>query len=333
MVTIFDRIDEHVKSIFGDGPVCIHLGDIEKCEIKRHPVLPELRKAAMPKGSGHAIGIRLWESLVAIGRVRELVGDSSGKMLIVSCLTPCLRSTAWRVVRDRRAEIDDVMSEMVEAMLRAWSESAKGVPPRSMRDRMMSAGFDAGYRYGKKFSPECPTEHIDFFAAEEDSGHISSLKASSIIEPGRVMDSATAEILRGEAVGARLSQFDTLERLKRFHDDIRACRRGAVGGPVLNEAELARSWISGANHYYYYSDLFPLYMDMCKAADVLGVSESTARRMARNGEFPYTWVGRRCVVPVKGFMMASKIPDPLVHADDVENGAAHALGFGGPSSF
>ncbi|RGD59205.1 DNA-binding protein [Kitasatospora xanthocidica] len=105
-------------------------------------------------------------------------------------------------------------------------------------------------------------------------------------------------------------------------------RSGIKRSPAPSTSNLARAGLPGADHYYRLSDLLPAHIGIQQAAEVLGITETTALRMVRDASFPcpVTRMGRSYRVPVKAFMASLGIPDSLLHPDDVENGAEHAAG-------
>jgi hypothetical protein len=86
--------------------------------------------------------------------------------------------------------------------------------------------------------------------------------------------------------------------------------------------------ISNPDLYYYISDLYPRHIGLPEAASVIGITESVARRLIKEGEFPLPTAraGRSYKVSVRALMHFKNIPDAIVHVDDVENGAVHAGG-------
>lgn len=51
MSGIFHQIESSTRKIFGDGPVCVHVGNVKDCDIKRHPTYPKFRAEAILAGS------------------------------------------------------------------------------------------------------------------------------------------------------------------------------------------------------------------------------------------------------------------------------------------
>ncbi|WP_405906814.1 helix-turn-helix domain-containing protein [Streptomyces sp. NBC_00828] len=97
---------------------------------------------------------------------------------------------------------------------------------------------------------------------------------------------------------------------------------------MVRASNLSRSRISSQNLYYYASDLYPSFVGLQEAADVMGISISGAHRLIRAGQFPFpvARAGRSYKVSVKALMHFKDIPDVIVHVDDIENGALHASG-------
>ncbi|MCF1595747.1 helix-turn-helix domain-containing protein [Streptomyces muensis] len=83
--------------------------------------------------------------------------------------------------------------------------------------------------------------------------------------------------------------------------------------------------MDGKNLYYRISDLLPQYVSFSEAANIIGLSESQASKLARKGTLPFRilWIGNSRVVSVKSLMTILGIQDSIVHPDDVENGASH----------
>ena len=311
--------------IFKDDPVCVHVGSVERCEIKRHPTYPKFRDEAVRAGVRSAPSSRLWDPMIAMARLCDLDEDDTWRMVVLDCIVPCFRSLSSRISRDFRAELEEIQSAMVVTALAVWVDTAQGVPPRHVRDRMVKAAFEAAYLQAKTGSLEHSTDDMEIFLRPESSAQTSSLKASSIIDVDRIRDADVAEQIRGERFGALLQRAGCADVVQVFHDEIRTGRRS---GSIIQSVKdgLPRSWISGPNPYYYTSDLYPNFIGLREAADVMGIAESAAHRLIRAGEFPFpaARAGRSYKVSVKALMHFADIPNAIVHADDVENGAVHA---------
>ncbi|MFJ3649907.1 helix-turn-helix transcriptional regulator [Streptomyces murinus] len=328
MVDVFDRIEWKVREIFGKGPVCVHVGDVKRCDIKRHPTYSKFRKEALSAGIRSAASSRVWESLIAMGRLSDLDGDDTWRLVILDCIVPCFRGVAARVSRDFRVEREEVQSAMVVAALEVWRDTTHGVPPRNVRDKMVKAAFEVAFRYASGASSEWSSDEIELMIQSEVFTQESALKASSVIDINSIRDADVAEQLRGERIGALFQLLGHFGVVREFHDDLRAGRRSGSVRQTMTTSMLLRSRISGPSLYYYTSDLYPPYIGLREAAAVMGVPESAAHRLIRVGQFPFpvARAGRSYKVSVKALMHFKDIPDVIVHVDDVENGALHVSG-------
>ncbi|WP_372409285.1 helix-turn-helix domain-containing protein [Streptomyces luteireticuli] len=328
MADIFDRIEWNVREIFGEAPVCVHVGDVNECDIKRHPTYAKFRAEAISAGVRSAPSSRLWESMIAMGRLCDLDGDDTWRLVILDCIVPCFRSLSARISRDFRVDREEMRSAMVATALDVWAGTAMGVPPRHVRDRMVKAAFEMAFRYGNAASSEYSMEDAEIFIQPEMYTQGSELRASSIIDINSIRDAGVAEQIRGERLGALLQRLGCFDAVREFHDGLRAgCRSGSVSQAV-RASKLSRSQISNPNLYYYASDLYPSFIGLREAADVMEISDSAAHRLIRAGQFPFpvARVGRSYKVSVKALMHFKDIPDVIVHVDDIENGALHASG-------
>ncbi|WKE70060.1 hypothetical protein [Streptomyces sp. WP-1] len=328
MVNVFDRIEWKVREIFGEGPICVHVGDIKECDIKRHPTYSKFRDEVISAGIRSAASSRLWESLIAMGRLSDMDGDDTWRMVVLDCIVPCFRGVSARISRDFRVELEEVQSAMVLAALEVWRDTEHGVPPRHVRDKMVKAAFDVAFRCGNGALAEWSSDEIELLFQSEMFAQESVLKASSIININGIRDVDVAEQLRGERIGALFQLLGHFGVVREFHDDLRAGRRSGSVRQTMTTSMLLRSRISGPHLYYYTSDLYPSYIGLREAAAVMGVPESAAHRLIRVGQFPFpaARAGRSYKVSVKALMHFKDIPDVIVHVDDVENGALHASG-------
>ncbi|MBO3674059.1 hypothetical protein [Streptomyces sp. NEAU-YJ-81] len=328
MSDIFDHIEWEVRKIFGGVPVCVHVGDVKECEIKRHPPYPKFRAEAISAGVRSAPSSRLWESMIAMGRLCDMDGDDTWRLVILDCIVPCFRSLSSRISRDFRVEREEIRSAMVATALEVWADTAMGVPPRHVRDRMVKAAFEVAFRRGNATSSEYSMDDIEIFVQSEMATQGSALRASSIIDFNSIRDTDVAEQIRGERLGALLQRLGYFDAVRGFHDELRAGRRSGSVGQTVRTSRLARSRISNPNLYYYASDLYPSFIGLRKAADVMGIAESAAHRLIRAGQFPFpvARAGRSYKVSVKALMHFKDIPDAIVHVDDIESGALHASG-------
>ncbi|MFJ5232365.1 helix-turn-helix transcriptional regulator [Kitasatospora sp. NPDC088391] len=306
----------------------MHVGNVKDCDIKRHPTYPNFRAEAIRSGVLSAPTSRLWESLIAMGRLGDLAGDDTWRLVVLDCIVPCFRSLSVQVAREFRVELEEIRSAMVVTALEVWAATASGVSPRLVRDRMVKAAFDVAFRRGRTGTPEYTTDRLDIFVPPEAPDAGRSLRASSIIDVGQVRDAEVAEQIRGERLGALLHGLGCFEAVQGFHEEMRAGRRSGSISPAVKTSGLARSRFSNNNLYYYASDLYPSFIGLREAAHVIGLPESTAYRLIQAGEFPVpvARAGNSYKVSVRALMHFTDIPDAIVHADDIENGARHARG-------
>ncbi|MFE2745513.1 hypothetical protein ACFXKS_22260 [Streptomyces scopuliridis] len=327
MPDVFDRIEWKVREIFGEEPVCVHVGDVKECEIKRHPTYAKFRAEAISAGVRSAASSRLWESIIAMGRLCDLDGNDTWRLVILDCIVPCFRSTSMKISRDFGVDREEIRSAMVATALEVWADTAMGVPPRHVRDRMVKAAFEVAWRHGNVNLSEYPTDDVEIYSGPDISAQDSTMRASSVIDFNIIRDAAFAEQVRGERFGSLFQRLGYFDAMRVFHDEIRAGRRsGSVSH--AKASGLPRSWISNPNLYYYASDLYPSFIGLREAASVMGIAESAAHRLIRAGQFPFpaARAGRSYKVSVRALMHFKDIPDAIVHVDDVENGALHASG-------
>ncbi|MBO4257346.1 hypothetical protein [Streptomyces griseorubiginosus] len=151
------------------------------------------------------------------------------------------------------------------------------------------------------------------------------LRASSIIDASTVRDPDANERIRGERAGALLQRMGVMDHVKTLHDKLRSGCRDGVDSPAITPTQAGRSWVDGKNLYYRISDLLPQYVGFSEAANIIGLSESQASKLARKGSLPFRvlWIGNSRVVSVNSLMHILGIQDAIVHPDDVENGASH----------
>ncbi|MFB7590349.1 helix-turn-helix transcriptional regulator [Streptomyces sp. NPDC056169] len=328
MPDVFDQIEWNVREIFGEDPICVHVGNVKECDIKRHYAYSKFRAEAIASGVRSAPSSRLWESLIAMGRLCDLKGGDTWRLVILDCIVPCFRSLSSRISRDFQVERDEIRSGMVEAALEVWADTVMGVPPCSVRDRMVKAAFESAFRRGNASSPETLTGDAEVIFSSEVADQDSALRAASIIDVNGIRDAAVAEQIRGERFGALLQGLDCFDSVRGFHDELRNGRRSGSISQAVKTSGLPRSGISNPNLYYYASDLYPSFIGLREAAGVIGIAESAAHRLIRAGQFPFpvARVGRSYRVSVRALMHFKDIPDTIVHVDDIENGAFHANG-------
>ncbi|MFI9001216.1 helix-turn-helix domain-containing protein [Streptomyces sp. NPDC053541] len=326
MVDIFDRIELAVRDIFGEGPVCVHVGDVKGCGIKRHPTYSALHSDAIRAGVRSGSASRLWESLITMGRLCDLDGGDTWRLVILDCITPCFRSLSSNVSREFRVDRSDIRSAMVATALEVWADTSTGVP-RRVRDLMVKAAFDVAFRRGKAVSSDCLIDDLELLRCEAPAQG-SDLSAHSIIDVNGIRDADVAEQIRGERFGSLLQRSGCFGAVAGFHSEIRSGRRTGSVGQAVEVSGSTRSRISGRSSYYYSSDLYPSFVGLLEAASVMGIAESAARRLIRAGQFPFpvARAGRSYMVSVRALMHFMDIPDVIVHVDYVENGATHASG-------
>ncbi|MET7572960.1 hypothetical protein ABZT04_31385 [Streptomyces sp. NPDC005492] len=323
----FDYVMQYVSRACGEEPICVHAGDSKRCEITRHPKYGAFRASAtMIKGQPKPS--RLWESMVAMGRLHDMRGNDKWRMIVLDCVMASLHGRSVRISRDLYVDLSDVRSDMFEAGLTIWTETVQGVPPRDVPVLMRKAAIRAAYQRATDQTRETVIERPEDFLETADTPELPGLKPSSIIHNTDPRDPAVAEQIRGERNGALFHKHNCMDAATRFHDDLRAGRRPDVISRASNAPMLARSSLLGSSHYYYISDFFPSFIGISAAAEALGITESAAYQMVRKGTFPcpHTRMGRSLKVHVPPLMHYMNIPDAIVHPDDVENGAAHASG-------
>jgi hypothetical protein len=192
---------------------------------------------------------------------------------------------------------------------------------------MVKAAFEVSFRHARASSSECSTDDTEVFHQPETSAQDSTLRTSSIIHVCDIRNADFAEQLRGERAGALLQRWGCFDAVRGFHDELRSGRRSGSVSRATKTSQL-RSLISNPDLYYYTSDLYPRYIGLPEAAGVMGITESAARRLIKEGQFPFPTAraGRSYKVSVRALMHFEDIPDAIVHVDDVENGALHARG-------
>ncbi|WP_234352070.1 MULTISPECIES: helix-turn-helix transcriptional regulator [unclassified Streptomyces] len=327
MKDAFDLLAEYVGEACGTNHVCYHLDDVQECEVKSHPTYEQLRRRAVDarvkQKSSH-----LWESLISMGRMADLRGDDKWRMIIVDCLVPFLRGHSWHIHRNFYRDLGDVRSDMLEAALTVWRETASGVPPRDVPELMVKIAVNEAYRRADEHKHESASRDAEILASLEEASLDSTLKASSILHGVNPRDPAVMEQIRGERTGALWQRWGLAETFGRHHADLRAGRRSGLNNATVSATMLARIFVTGGNHYYYTSDMYPKFVDLPAAAEALGIAKTTAYRMVRAGSFPCPPVrmGSAYRVLTQSLMRSMAIPDLVVHADDVENGADHAAG-------
>ncbi len=327
MSDAFDQFESYVRTRCGTEPICVHTGDVQLCEIAQHPNYRQFRANATVSAR-NSTRSHLWESMVALGRQYEMNDDDRWLMILLYCLIPSLRGKSWEITRKMHIDIEDVRSDMTEAALAAWRESDRSVSPRHVPHHMVGSAITTAYKRAKAYNREYSVDEVEDLLPFAESLHLSPLKASSIIHGVDQRDAAVAEQVRGERYGALFYHYNCLDTVMHFHAEIRAGRHPGPGVRATTPSMLARIGITGPNHYYYVSSIYPRFVGLPIAAEILGIAESAAYRRVRAGSFPCppTRMGGAYKVPTRALMHCADIPDDIVHPDDVENGAAHAGG-------
>lgn len=322
---VFDYVATYVRRVCGEGPLCVHVDDVHECQIRQHPNYAKFRSQAVAARAARKPS-RLWESMVAMGRMSDMRGENKWRMIVMDCLIPFLRARSWSISRDFRRDLGDVRSDMFEAALSTWEEAA-GIPAREVPTLMVKAAVNAAYRRANAHKNESSTDDVEALTFGEDVLD-STLKSSSMIYDADLRDPAVVEQIRGERIGALWQACGLIEAVGRYHEGLRAGLRPKLPSTVATETMLTRSYVTGFNYYYYISDFYPKFIDLPAAAKALGIPISTAYRMVRAGSFPCptTYMGRSLQVLTRAVMHSLAIADVIVHPDDVDNGAAHASG-------
>ncbi|MFF0056155.1 helix-turn-helix transcriptional regulator [Streptomyces microflavus] len=265
--------------------------------------------------------------MIAMGRLCDLDGDDTWRLVILDCITPSFRQVSASVARDFQIECEEIRSAMVATALEVWADTAMGVPPRHVRDRMVKAAHGVAFRRGKSAPSEWSTDEIEIFRPEAPVQD-SALSALSIIDVGSIRDLDVAEQVSGERFGSLLQRLGCFDAARGFHEAIRSGRCSGSVRRAVTGSRLARSRVSGQSFYYYSSDLYPSFIGLREAASVMGIAESAAHRLIRAGRFPFpvARAGRSYKVSVRALMHFMDISDVVVHVDDAENGSLHASG-------
>ncbi|MFD0317376.1 hypothetical protein [Streptomyces flavalbus] len=328
MPDAFDCVAAHVRSACKNELICVHVDNAQQCEVKRHPSYEEFRHKAVASRASRATKSRLWDSMVAMGRLSDMRGDDKWRMILLDCLTPFLRKRSEMISRTFYADLHDIRSEMITTAMDTWKQTATGVAPREVPTLMVKASVTAAYRSAKIHSSEYEFENLDELHVPEDTTRTFAVTRSAIIHNADLRDPAIAEQVRGEAHGARLQKFVPQEVLTAFHEEVRAGTRSRSASILTTPTMLARTFVTGGDHYYHVSDFYPAFIGLPVAAEALDIPPSSAYRMVRAGSFPCptTYMGRKLQVHTRALMHHMGVPDIIVHPDDVENGAAHARG-------
>jgi hypothetical protein len=326
----FTIITEQILRKCGEDPICAHVGDIQICTIKKHPTYQELRKQVHLGRSRSKASLRLWESVVTLAREGDQQEREKWLLIALDLLTLHLEGWSKEMARKWHYEVSDIRSAMTEGLLEVWSSTPGRVPSNKLLDDMMSRAFARARSLVDAGSSETCVDNIDYWIPEGLHRDDSTLRASSIIDVGTVRDPDADERIRGERVGALLQRMGAMAHAERVHSEIREGRRNPSHAPVITPSQVGRSWVDGRNLYYRFSDLLPQHIGFKEAANTVELSESQASRRSVKGSAPFRvlWIGNSRAVTVKSLMHTLEIPDPVLHPDDVENGASHIRGRG-----
>ncbi|MFF9320967.1 hypothetical protein ACF1BP_24655 [Streptomyces sp. NPDC014735] len=328
MPNAFAIITEQILRNCGEEPICAHVGNVQICTIKKHPTYQELRKQVHLGRSKSKASLRLWESVVTLAREGEQQEREKWLLIALDLLTLNLEGWSKELARKWHYEISDIRSAMTEGLLEVWSSTPGGISSNKLRDDMMTRAFVRARSLVDTGSSETCTDNVNYWIPEGSHWDDSTLRASSIIDAGTVRDPDADERIRGERVGALLQRMGAMGHAKRVHSEIRGGRRNEAHAPTITPTQVGRSWVDGKNLYYRFSDLLPQYIGFKEAANTVGLSESQASRRSGKGSAPFRvlWIGNSRAVTVKSLMHMLDIPDPVLHPDDVENGASHIGG-------
>ncbi|MEV7683079.1 hypothetical protein AB0O64_31705 [Streptomyces sp. NPDC088341] len=328
MSNIFAAITAQSLRNFGEEPVCAHIGDVEICTVKRHPTYRELRNQVRLGRTKTKSNLRTWETIVTLAKEGEKKEREKWLLIALDLVASNLDGWARDLARTWHYEVSDIKSVIVEGLLSKWDEVPTGETSNKLLDDMMKHAFNCARALVEPPSKETCAEDVSYWTPEVSHSTETVLLASSIIDSGSVLNPDADERIRGERVGALLHRMGAMSHVKEVHEKIREGVHRRANSPVITPAQVGRSWVDGKNIYYHFSELLPQYIAFKEAAKAVGLSESQASRRARSGASPFRvlWVGNNRVVTLASLMQALNIPDPVLHPDDVENGAFHASG-------
>ncbi|MGW6457579.1 hypothetical protein ACWF94_16955 [Streptomyces sp. NPDC055078] len=328
MRDVFALITERVLRDSGGEPICAHVGDVQVCAIKSHPTYQVLREKIRLGRSKSVASLRLWESACTLAREGDHKDREKWLMILLDLLTPYFGGWSKELSRKWHYETSDIRSAMLEGALEAWFSMAGGTPSKKLLDTMMTRAFTGARGLVEAGRSETCAASAEYLIADAAYEEDSTVLASSIIDVGPVQNPDADERIRGERTGALLQRMGAMDHAKIMHDKLRSGCRDEVDTLCITPAQVGRTWVDGRNLYYRISDLLPQYIAFSEAADIVGLSESQASRMARKGSLPFRvlWIGNSRVVSVKSLMRILGIQDSIVHPDDVENGASHVGG-------
>ncbi|MFJ2743876.1 hypothetical protein ACIO3O_29980 [Streptomyces sp. NPDC087440] len=324
---VFACAEKYVLEMFAGAAVCVHTGDVLECTVRRHPGYSSFRSEMMDdlvrrKGKRS----KRWEALIAMGRLAEMGDDDTWKMAFIDCLSPVLRRRSRNISRDFGTDLEDVLSDMFEAVLLAWIETGHGCPPGGVRHYVIKSAYNLAHKRAKVDGGEQPFDAMDDFPSSVEDSFSFTMRNSVVVNDADVRDPVVAEQIRGERFGALLRKMGYGEEMTSFHQKIRDGLHPEISQRVLKSGVATRVWVDGVERYYYVSDFYPKFIGLRDAAKVMGIAESAAYRMLRDGDLPLpvNSSGRSYQVSVRALMSHMEIPDMVVHMDDVENGAGHA---------
>ncbi|MER6520411.1 MULTISPECIES: hypothetical protein [unclassified Streptomyces] len=328
MRDVFTLITERVQRDCGGEPICAHVGDVQACAIKSHPTYPALREKVRLGRTKSVASLRVWESVGTLARESDQREREKWLMILLDLLTPYFGGWSKELARKWHYEVSDIRSAMIEGALEAWFSVASDMPSKKLLDTMMTRAFTGARGLVGAGSSETCAANSEYLIADAGREEDSTLCASSIIDASMVRDPDADERIRGERTGALLQRMGVMGHVKILHDKLRSGCRDEVDAPIVTPAQMGRSWVDGKNLYYRLSDLLPQHIGFGEAANIVGLSESQASRMAGKGSlsFRVLWIGNSRVVSVKSLMHILGIQDSIVHPDDVENGAFHVGG-------
>lgn len=328
MRDVFALINERVLRDCDGEPICAHVGDVQACAIKNHPTYQVLREKVRLGRSKSVASLRLWESVGTLARESDQQEREKWLMILLDLLTPYFGGWSKELARKWHYKVSDIRSAMVEGALEAWFSLAGSTPAKKLLDAMMTRAFTGARGLVEAGSPETCTTSAEYLIADAAHEEDSTLRASSIIDASTVRDPDVDERIRGERTGALLQRMGAMSHAKTLHDKLRSGCRDEANTPAITPAQVGRSWADGKNLYYRISDILPQYIGFSEAANVVGLSESQASKMAGKGSLPFRvlWIVNSRAVSVKSLMRILGIQDSIAHPDDVENGASHVGG-------
>ncbi|MGW1688522.1 hypothetical protein ACWCPO_28660 [Streptomyces albidoflavus] len=325
MPTAFAAITERILNHFGNDPVCAHVGDVQMCTIKKHPTYQELRAKVYLGREKTKGSLRIWESVVTLAKEGDQQEQEKWLLIALDLLTRNFEGWSAELAREWRHDVSDIRSAMIEGLLEAWFSASSGASANQLLNEMKSRAFFRARTLVNTGSSETCTDAVNYWIPEGGSWDHSTLRPSSILDAGTVRDPDADERIRGERIGALLQRMGAMDHVTRVHNDIRDGRRDVRQSPHITPSQVGRAWIDGKNIYYRFSDLLPQHIGYKEAAETVGLSKWQASNRSGKGSAPFRvrWIGNSRVVAVHSLMELLEIPDPLLHPDDVENGAAH----------